>query len=409
MPTLAAPAPARRAPGLGDLGGGRLLALAAGATLAVVGFRAGVVPGGQVGVDVLLAAAGWWFGSGAVAAGRVGPRWGEALHRAWPGALAALVGALVWVLLTEDTSRDRVVRGAALALLGGYGNWHQLSVGPSELGHAHLQSPLQHLWPWAVAAQGALLFSVLFWLASSLGTRRRGRPHPVVVPTIVVSGVLLAWSAAMLAGDASPARLLLDSRVRGVAFLLGAAVGAAGPSPLGRLLRSTAASAGVVALGLLGLLAVAAGPSSSLWHDGAALASPILAALAVAWAVPAPRRAPAAPDARPGLDPWAVLVAALLVHGPVLTLASPARTHLPWAGARVVGIVLVAVVAVAVAALAGRLDRSPAALERRRVLLPPAFVAVLILLLSATGAFHWEHTRPLTPEEIRTRTSQGGS
>ncbi|MEZ5177659.1 MAG: hypothetical protein R2746_05070 [Acidimicrobiales bacterium] len=125
MPTLAAPAPARRAPGLGDLGGGRLLALAAGATLAVVGFRAGVVPGGQVGVDVLLAAAGWWFGSGAVAAGRVA-RWGEALHRAWPGALAALVGALVWVLLTEDTSRDRAVRGAALALLGGYGNWHQL-------------------------------------------------------------------------------------------------------------------------------------------------------------------------------------------------------------------------------------------------------------------------------------------
>ena len=73
------------------------------------------------------------------------------------------------------------------------------------------------------------------------------------------------------------------------------------------------------------------------------------------------------------------------------------------------GIVLVAVVAVGVAALAGRLDASPAPLERRRVLVPPAFVAVLILLLSATGAFHWEHTRPLTPEEIRTRTSQGGS
>ncbi|MEZ5177658.1 MAG: hypothetical protein R2746_05065 [Acidimicrobiales bacterium] len=193
-----------------------------------------------------------------------------------------------------------------------------------------------------------------------------------------------------------------------MAFLLGAAVGAAGPSPLGRLLRSTAASAGVVALGLLGLLAVAAGPSSSLWRDGAALASPILAALAVAWAAPAlgaaggARRPPGprsvggpgggAARARPGAG------AGVAGQDPPAVGRSAGGGH--RAGRRGGG----------GGGRAGRPARPvPAALERRRVLLPPAFVAVLILILSATGAFHWEHTRPLTPEEIRTRTSQGGS
>lgn len=425
VPTLAAPAPARRGPATGaPLGSGRLLPLAAGATLLVIGFRAGAVPGGQVGVDLLLAAAGWWFGSGAVAAGAVGPRWSEALHRVWPGALAALLGATAWVLVTDDTTRDRVVRGAALGLLGGYGNWHQLSVGPSELGRTHLQSPLAHLWPWAVAVQAALAFSVLFWLARAFGTRRRGRPHPVVLPTLVLAGALLVWSVVLLVGDASPAHLLLDTRVRGVAFLLGAAVGAAGTSPLGRLLRSAAATAGIVALALLAVLAAGGSPRSTLWQDGGALAAPVLAALAVTLAAPWPARrrstderaVDGAVDGDPvaagrlagsAVDPWNVLVAALLVHGPVLALASPARTHLPWAGARLVGLVLVALASIAVAGAAGRLGRTEAARERRRVLLPPAFVAVLLLLLSATGAFHWEHTRPLTPEEIRTRSSQG--
>jgi peptidoglycan/LPS O-acetylase OafA/YrhL len=211
---------------------------------------------------------------------------------------------------------------------------------------------------------------------------------------------------------------VLDTRVRGVAFLLGAAVGAAGASPLGRLLRSAASSAGIVALGVLGILAVLAPPHSSFWQDGGALASPVLAALAVTLAAPKPSRRPlpsgatageTATEGDPwrGLDPWAVLVTVLLVHGPVLALASPARTHLPWAAARLLGLVLVVLASVAVAAAASRLDESAAAAERRRVLLPPAFVAAVLLLLSATGAFHWEQTRPLTPQEIETRSSQG--
>lgn len=420
MPTLAAPAPPRPATADGAGGSGSLLALAAAATVLAVGFRAGAVPGGQVGIDVLLAAAGWWFGAGAVRSDGVRGRWAQALRLVWPGALAAIGGATAWILLTEDATRDRVVRGAALGLLGGYGNWHQLSVGPSELARTHLQSPLQHLWPWAVAIQAALAFSLLFWLATSLAHQKRGRPHPVVLPTLVLSAASLVWSIVLVVGDGSPAHLVLDIRVRGVAFLLGAAVGAAGASPLGRLLRSAASSAGIVALGVLGILAVLAPPHSSFWQDGGALASPVLAALAVTLAAPKPSRRPVpsgatagetatatAGDPWRGLDPWAVLVTVLLVHGPVLTLASPARTHLPWAAARLLGLVLVVLASVAVAAAASRLDESAAAAERRRVLLPPVFVAAVLLLLSATGAFHWEQTRPLTPQEIETRSSQG--
>ena len=41
------------------------------------------------------------------------------------------------------------------------------------------------------------------------------------------------------------------------------------------------------------------------------------------------------------------------------------------------------------------------------MLVPPVFAAGLALLLLVTGAFHHEEPRPLTPQEISTRSSQG--
>ncbi len=100
-----------------------------------------------------------------------------------------------------------------------------------------------------------------------------------------------------------------------------------------------------------------------------------------------------------------MLVTALLVHGPVLALASPARTHLPWAAARLLGLVLVVLASVAVAAAASRLDdrscgRAPACSS-------PGVRGRGAAALVGHGAFHWEQTRPLTPQEIETRSSQG--
>ncbi len=101
----------------------------------------------------------------------------------------------------------------------------------------------------------------------------------------------LVWSIVLVVGDASPAHLVLDTRVRGGVPPRGGrrCRGGIAARPL---LRSAASSAGIVALGLLGLLAVLAPPHSSLWQDGGALASPVLAALAVTLAAPKPSRRP---------------------------------------------------------------------------------------------------------------------
>ena len=108
-----------------------------------------------------------------------------------------------------------------------------------------------------------------------------------------------------------------------------------------------------------------------------------------------------------GLDPWAVLVAVFFLHGPVLAIVAPVRTHLPWLLSRILGLALLALISVLVAGVTVRLSRSPESVERRRVLVPPIFAVAMVLIFSLTGAFHWEGPRALTPKETRTRSSEG--
>ena len=393
-----------------------MLGLAGGGMAAFVLFRAGIAPGGQVGADVLLACAGWWFGLTMVATGSVRAPWGEALHRVWPAVLAALAAVILWLVSTPQNGQDRVVRGAALAVFGGYGNWHLISVGPTEAGPTHLVSPLQSLWPFAVAVQGALVFTVLFAVVTRVAKVRRGRPHPVVLPALVVSALVLVWGVVVVFGSSSPDRLVADSRIRGVTFLVAAAIGAAGTSPLGRLIRALSGNVTLLAGAVLVIMALFAKPGSAAWTDGGTLASVLFAVALVVAAAPWPPRPVGdvvgdvvgdEPAGLAGVDLWGVLVAVFFLHGPVLALLAPVRTHLPWLLARLVGLAFLAAISVGVSVLTARMSRSPEAAERRRVLVPPVFVVTMVAIFSLTGAFHWEGPRPLTPKESKTRSSEG--
>lgn len=351
-----------------------------------VGFRFDVVPGGQVGVDLLLALAGWWVGARMVADRRGLPAARLALGATWPAVLAALALTIAWVLLTASTTADVLVRGEALGLLGGYGNWHQLAWGPSELGGTRLFTSLQHAWPVAIAAQ---LLGAWWLLVVAVG--RRGSRAVVRVGAVIGSiGVVVALAAPAV--GVSDDAILLATPLRGLGFWWGAVLGAAGPSALRWEARARSALA-IPGLVLLAL-AAAAPPDSSWWRDGgsvlAGVAAVVAVAAAVGWADPS-----APPPPRPRLlDPWVALVSFVVVHGAVLVVMDADVEGYAQAVAQFGALVAAIAIAVGISVLATTQFRTVDAVERRRVFVPAVGMLLVIVLFSVTGAFAWSSPGP---------------
>lgn len=380
------PVDAPAAPSTVGSSSGHLLPVAAVAVGALVGFRMGLVPGGIVAVDVLLALFGWWLGSAVSAEGGLRERAVHAWVAWWPPALAAVGLACCWVLINGSTARDAVVRGQALAAFGGYGNWHLLAVGPREADGSLLATPLQHLWLGAVAAQLFAAFALAWWLTRPRARRRVDARDPLVVVGLVlwVASVLVIVGQ-MVAGSGGQA-LLLATWSRGGAFFLGVSLGALRPGPAADTVRAVLVGTRWIAVAMVVVLAALASPTSTAWRSGGALGVPVLAALVVGSFLPWPpgRRSRALP---PALDPWSLLVAFWVLHVPVLAYLE--RTTVPTVVADVVGLVVAGALAVAVVSLVRLLPEGDEARQWRTVLIPPVVVLLFVVLFSVTGAFHW--------------------
>jgi peptidoglycan/LPS O-acetylase OafA/YrhL len=365
-----------------------LLPVVGVAVASVVAFRVGLLPGGLVGVWVGLAALGWWCGAVLVASGSARRAFRLGWRRTWPPALVAVLVSLVWVLVTSSTARDRQLRGEVLGLVGGYSNWHQLLNGPAETSATRLVLPLQHLWALAIAAQAVALWALLAGASRRWAARRTdGRSPMVALCTAVgVTGVGLAFGATVLGGSGQ--QLLLASWSGGAAFFLGAAVGSAPSGPGTETVHAIARGTTLLAGVFLAALAVFGSPSSMVWRSGGSVVAPALAVIVVVAAVPShvgPTDAPRSSEAMR----WSALVAFWVLHVPALALLSPPRTSLPQVAADLAGLVVAAALAAGVAVWVGAMAQTERALERRRVLVPPAVAVVVVAVLSATGAFHW--------------------
>ncbi len=377
---------------------GQVGAVAVGAVVSMVGFRVGILRGGLVGVDLGLALLGWW------AAGRLGSEdrpaevIGAIWRRAWPALLVAVGLAVVWALTTAATRYDAVVRGQALGLAGGYGNWHLLALGPPEELATRNVTPLQSLWPWSVVLQSLAVLLVLHLASRPMARQRPEARDPLAVAAAVAGAVALAVALAMLAAGASGQALLLATPGCAAALLLGAAVGASGPTSLSSSIRAIAFGLRWFAAVGLAALALVAEPGDGI-GSVAPLVAPVLAAVLVAGTVPWPpgrRSRAAAPD----IDPWTALVAVAVLHGPAIALLAGPGSSVPPAIGALVGVAIALVLAALVALACGRLSWERLAIDRRRVLLPPLAVLLVVVLFSATGAFHWAGPTPRSGSSI---------
>lgn len=376
------------APRTASASSGQVFPLAAAAVGVLVGFRIGLLPGGLVAVDVLLALLGWWLGSSVVTGASLRERCTEAWRRLWPPLIGALVLAWAWVLMTPSTRFDTRVRGEAFGLVAGYGNWQLLALGPVERATWRGGLPLQPLWLVAVAAQLVLVFALAWGATRPRARRRPDERDPLVVVLAVLGGVGLLVLLGQVVAGADGQTMLLSTWSRAAAFSFAAAVGALRPGPAAESVRAVAMGTRWIAVGMLVVLAVVASPTSTWWTAGCAAVVPVLAVLVVVGAVPWPagRRSRAV---APAFDPWTALVAVGVLHGPALAIGHTVLDDAPAAAGAVLGLVLLAVAAVVVVALASLLAWTPEAIERRCVLVPPVVVALIVLICSATGAFHW--------------------
>jgi len=384
------------------------LRLATVGVVAVLLARAGLVPGGGLGYDLLLALIGRRF---VLAVGRgTSPRAAAArsFAAAWPGAVAAVVLAVGWILLTRDVSHDALVRGEALAVLGGYGNWHQLAFGPSEVAGSSTISPLQGAWAWSVLVQVAAVW-LLVWTGVVALARHRaasGRAGRPISTALVISSVVAAAHllvAVVVVVMASSDGVALSTATRGLGFSGAALVTVAllkRPDVLDRLsvelVRRTA-------LAVFGCLVLVSSWSSGIGvRAGGILAAVVAAALVVSLGLdgaPVERTERGSGLAtRPvaALDELVVFTI-VWVAGPAMAIGRGDRLGLPWPVGVIVGLVLSGVAVGVTVSAARRRQPGEAALERRRVLGPAGVAVLMIVVFSVTGAFHWD--RPMTREQ----------
>jgi len=372
------------------------VATVATALAATALFRLGLLPGGLVGIDVILAALGWWFASGGAGVAGLRRRTALAWSTVWRPLIAAIVLTIGWVGVATPTRLDPLVRGEVLATLGGYANWHQLSLGPIEQLSSRVDAPMQHAWALAVVVQ-----CLLVWFVAVAATRGRAASRPDRHDPAVTAGLVLVVGGvvggiALVVSGASGQALMLATPVRAVAFFLGAIAGAAGNSRWGASLRAKVLPARWLGVAGLALAAVFGSPTSDIGRWGWAVLVPILAAIVVVAALAWP---PSTGDDGPHTvtEGWSALVAAWVLLTPSVAFVRAAFADAPAVLVGLAGLAVAAAATALVVWLGSIASMDGRAVERRRVLVPPLVVALLVALFSLTGAFHWE--APQTREQ----------
>jgi hypothetical protein len=373
--------------------------LAAAAVVAIVAFRAGVLPGGQLGYDLLLGLAAHRMVRLVRSGSSVRSVVTRTFSAAWPGAIAAILLAVVWVLLTPSTRWDATVRGEALGIVGGYGNWHQLARGPAEAGWPPVHTPLQGVWAWSVLVQIGAVWAVVWTAVLGIARRRvrlgrSGNSGILAFRLSSVVGELHVVAAAVTIALASAPTVALSTVTRGLGFsvaMLAAAFVMRHPDHA--VLRwARRAGPGPLVVFAVAVLAVRSTGAVDL-RVGLVVVALVVVAAVLGATAPAP--APADVD-RP-VETAAVTV--VWLAGPAFAIARGSDLGLPWPLGVVTGLVLLGVATAGVLDLARRRGGDARAVERRRVLGPAAVVVALILVASVTGAFRWQ--APTTTLEWR--------
>ncbi|MEZ5183083.1 MAG: hypothetical protein R2702_14620 [Acidimicrobiales bacterium] len=370
-----------------------LAAAAVAGLTACIGFRTGALSGGWVGVDLLLAVVGWLLASDGATSVALRRRVAAGLAVTWRPVAVALGLAVAYVLVDEAAATDGLLRGEALALVGGYGNWHLLALGPVEAPAVRGSLPLQHLWAVAVAVQGVAIWALVVAATRGRARRRAERRDPAIGLALVLAGA--AWLVGLGAAVAgvSDQAVLVATPSRVVALLASAALALTAHEGRGARAWSFVHATRGPALAVLAVLAVVGDPASAVGRWSSASVVPLLAVVAVAGLAPWPEAARPTPalaaPATPGAG-VALGVAAWLLVPPSLALVGAILPDEADLLVIAVGLLLAVPLAAgcALGAIVAPAD-GPAA-ERRRVLVPPAIVALLVLLFSVTGAFHWE-------------------
>ncbi|AVT37678.1 acyltransferase family protein [Plantactinospora sp. BB1] len=255
-----------------DLTGLRALAVG---SLLLGAAGIGAVPGGFVGVDILLVVSGFLVTAALLGTWRRTGRidlvgfFARRARRALPAGTLVLAASLPLALILLPRERWSAAGWDVLAGAGHLLNWRLAAQHAQAVVPDADASLLAHLWVVAVAAQFVLLWSLLVAGVAAWTAHRGGRPR--VRPLLIAAGLLglgsFAWSVWYTAAEPGPAFLVTTTR--GWEPALGAALALLGtrlaglPRRLGTLLGWAGLAAVAVAVltlrpgpGFPGLLAL---------------------------------------------------------------------------------------------------------------------------------------------------------
>lgn len=255
------------------------------AVVAVVVFHLwpSVAPAGFIGVSVFFTLSGFVITRGLLAehdrTGTIALRsfWARRVRRLWPAASATLAAVVVvWSVTgwaTRSVGRDVVASFLQIA------NWRYLASGDA---YGSGVSPVEHFWSLAIEEQLYVVVPVIVWLL------RRRRDVLVAVLCLLIAGSVLATAAA--AGDSAAvyystftrsAELLVGALLAVVAIRLPARATGRGPC-------WAAGLGGVLALGLLVWVSVAASLSTDMFYEGGLALLSVVSAVALMGAIWSP-------------------------------------------------------------------------------------------------------------------------
>ena len=303
------------------------------AVAAVVAFHLGRLQGGFLGVDLFFVLSGFLITSlllrEATTRGSVGLGgfWARRARRLLPALLLTLVGVSMLLLwFTPEEVRARF-RGEMLATLGYVANWERVASRASYWDIFTQRSPLDHMWSLAIEEQ----FYVLWPLAIVVLCRLAGPARltrAVAVVAVAAGAVSLVWLAASYDPlDTNWAYFSTFTRLGPT--LLGAALAAvtlALPRRLGPPGVGWDAAA-VVALGVMGWLAVDLGGTGAGYYRGGLMVFAVAAVVVVRAVTGGPPGRVARALSFPPLRALGIVSYGIyLWHWPVIVYATPERT-----------------------------------------------------------------------------------
>lgn len=260
-------------------------ALRALAIAAVVTYHAwpGLLPGGQVGVDIFFVVSGYLITGMLLReharTGRV--RLGAfALRRArrlLPSALLVLGACgVLTALVMPEVFRGQLVREIVASALS-VQNWNLNLAGLADA-EPLADSPLRHYWSLSVEEQFYLVWPALLAALLAIGSRLTGGVRVVIVAITAITVASFLWNLHLTSLDSSLA--YFSTLARAWEFGVGAILAAMPPSTM----LAPVARAVLSWVGLGAITAALVTPIDPADFPGAIVAVPVLATVAVIWA-----------------------------------------------------------------------------------------------------------------------------